>query len=1102
MARQDARLTFDALGRMTRAQDNRYTLTYEYDANGNRKRALSSYYDKNNNLRVIDNWYRYDGMNRIVLSQGVLANGNIQIGTTQGTALAYDAAGNRRQATTYVNGTAVTESYTYDGNNRLTTTAKGGSTTSSRTYDAAGQLLQQVTYSSPGVVSERRTSAYNANGWLTEQNVYNSGNTKTQRTLFTAYDRVGNNTAYQVQVLTGTQYTNYYTTTYAKYDSYKESKVAGTSTCFLAGNTVSSYDVNGNITAVSESFQTSKNRSFVTDQAGHILQKTENGQTQNYFYANEKSLGSSGALSAADFDTNYTPVSAQYPATTPGSYVVSAGDTLRGIALALFGDAQLWYIIADANGLQSDADLQVGQNLTIPNQITNLRNAADTFKPYEPGKIIGDTTPTLPDPPPPKKDGGGCGGVGMIIVAIVAIVATVLTAGALAGAAAQGLGAMWSAGATALGFSTGGTIMAGSFAATAGGFATGLVAGAVGSIVSQGVGIAIGVQDKFSWGAVAVSGLSAGVSASGLGSVVSKAVDGGVAGAMAAAAVSNTITQGVSVAIGLQDHFRWAGVAAAAVGAGVAYGVGRAVNSMMDYDPSKGFNFGKSLVSGSVSGFAGGMTVNALRGGRACATQIAMDGFGNALGNSVVGAMSSNTDSQQETMLEKALRDVVSAKPIDLSKGIQLADTGTVMSDAMNPTEEALVAARKSTFEGIDQTVSENRHPVIDDADKAEAFLKALGQGKSVDDAYATANLVDVKRHVDRLSDLIAANSEDPQRGDWVKTRKVITDALISKDVYFGESIEEILPKGINRMDDSALAKAGTSYTNAKFQNDGGYFGALYENTNTDSGAPTYIFGNRGTESGGAGLRDWLTNFTQAFGFRESQFGQAIKVGVSLYDQLGENLSFTGHSLGGGLAAAQAMATDGRAITFNAEGVSDGTIRRYGLNTDGADQRITALYVNGEVLSRLQDSPVSSAITLGLGTVPKNAFALGGVIGDVFRGEQPNVSSFGLPIVASAQGTRIEMPAVNLTGQQLGAWDRLTDTVSLHFMDYALKSMQTQLQPNGALPSSYLKNISLIWSIYGNSKTLGRSACWVAGGDDKQCRNKSGWPGRARHLCR
>lgn len=94
----------------------------------------------------------------------------------------------------------------------------------SSTYTHNGRSLAQT--SSRG---QNLASSYNANGWLTEQNVFNSSNTKTQSTLFSAYDRVGNNTAYQVQILTGTKYTNYYTTTYAKYDGYKESKVAGTS---------------------------------------------------------------------------------------------------------------------------------------------------------------------------------------------------------------------------------------------------------------------------------------------------------------------------------------------------------------------------------------------------------------------------------------------------------------------------------------------------------------------------------------------------------------------------------------------------------------------------------------------------------------------------------------------------------------------------------------------------------------------------------------------------------------------------------------------------------------------------------------------------------
>src|SRR3954468_22411608 len=94
-------------------------------------------------------------------------------------------------------------------------------------------------------------------------------------------------------------------------------------------------------------------------------------------------------------------MSAQYPAMAPGSYVVGAGDTLRSISLAVFGDPQLWYLIADQNGLRSNTDLKAGQQLVIPNRITNLHNDYQTFQVYAPGMLIGDTSPTLPDPPPP-----------------------------------------------------------------------------------------------------------------------------------------------------------------------------------------------------------------------------------------------------------------------------------------------------------------------------------------------------------------------------------------------------------------------------------------------------------------------------------------------------------------------------------------------------------------------------------------------------------------------------------------------------------------------------------------------------------------------------
>ena len=306
-----------------------------------------------------------------MLSQSVLNAGQIQIGTAQGVALQYDANGNRRVATNYQGGVQVAESYNYDANNRLTTTNRGGQITSSRAYNAAGEVTQTISYSSPGSINERRESTYNVNGQLTQQDVFNGAGGLTQRTIYTGYDGAGNSTSYQTSIYTGTNYTNYYGYEYAKYDGYKEKKVNGSSSYFAPGATTVSLDVNGNTVSVSETFATSKNRSFLTTTPGQILQKTENGQTQYYFYANDKPIGSSGALSAADFDYNYTPVSAQYPGATPGSYVVSQGDTLTSISHAVFGDPQLWYIIADANGLNGNGDLKVGQQLTIPNKITN-----------------------------------------------------------------------------------------------------------------------------------------------------------------------------------------------------------------------------------------------------------------------------------------------------------------------------------------------------------------------------------------------------------------------------------------------------------------------------------------------------------------------------------------------------------------------------------------------------------------------------------------------------------------------------------------------------------------------------------------------------------
>ena len=104
-----------------------------------------------------------------------------------------------------------------------------------------------------------------------------------------------------------------------------------------------------------------------------------------------------------------------------------------------------------------------------------------------------------------------------------------------------------------------------------GGIIGGAINGAIGSIVSQTVGVATGIQEKFSWKSVALAFISVGVGG-GVSQVMGPAQS--MAGAALRGAASSAISQGIGVALGLQDKFSWAAVAAAGVGAGIGHAVG------------------------------------------------------------------------------------------------------------------------------------------------------------------------------------------------------------------------------------------------------------------------------------------------------------------------------------------------------------------------------------------------------------------------------------------------------------------------------------------------------------------------------------------------
>jgi len=100
---------------------------------------------------------------------------------------------------------------------------------------------------------------------------------------------------------------------------------------------------------------------------------------------------------------------------------------------------------------------------------------------------------------------------------------------------------------------------------------------AVGSIVSQGVGVATGIQGKFSWKSVGLAAIGGGVGAGlGLAAGLDKlgAVGSALKNSFVRGATSSVIGQGIGLATGLQSKFSWSGVAAAGVGAFVGAQVG------------------------------------------------------------------------------------------------------------------------------------------------------------------------------------------------------------------------------------------------------------------------------------------------------------------------------------------------------------------------------------------------------------------------------------------------------------------------------------------------------------------------------------------------
>jgi hypothetical protein len=174
----------------------------------------------------------------------------------------------------------------------------------------------------------------------------------------------------------------------------------------------------------------------------------------------------------------------------------------------------------------------------------------------------------------------------------------------------------------------------------------------------------------------------------------------------------NALTQGIGVATGLQNKFDWKGVAVAAVSAGINQAVGQALGGdLLPADqagpvrPAAFAEFGAvgDIARNSIAGFASGVAGAAVRGGKISIGRIAADAFGNALGSSITNGLQM-ASSQQEKLNQ--IQEQQSEKQRESNRFASGAQANAAFASGANGLAERFAAIDRIGASGVDFTAN------------------------------------------------------------------------------------------------------------------------------------------------------------------------------------------------------------------------------------------------------------------------------------------------------------------------------------------------------------------------------------------------------------
>ncbi len=607
------------------------SIDYQYDAVGNiRHTTVEANYTGYQRVRS-DDFYTYDANNRMLINKGSLVNGEININPIQGSSLNYDDAGNVSNALKVENGVLQQYNYVYNTDNQLELISRNGGLLKAIHYDAIGRVDEEHLYDVYGhaagisrmeyvgdLLHSQITHTMQAGTWqLTGKNDY-------------AYDAVGN-----LLHIDSLSYENnawvqrYHNYSYEHWDSYLQSSDAAAQSVnggpLTFGASTRYYNGNGQLFKVIDAQADGSGLSNSADYKISTLEgirarKDINGQT-HYLTLAGKTIGDlkldkegrqslnvyGGFTPTGSHQQNRSPAASlwgfgspesenfiygdgvMFPAAnettnailanTPqdniGTYLVKSGDNLDNIALQVYGDSSLWYLIADVNGITdrlATNQLHSGQRLIIPPVATRQHQNNATHHVLSSAELIGDTSATLPLPAGPTVASPQAQHTKhhslfkKIALAAVTVIVTVLAAAAfatLAGVigASAGLGSI---------FNLGMKVLAGQAMGMAGSLAAGFTAGVAGSLASQGLANLLSMQKGWDLKGSLATGLATAASAGILQELSASKIYTNLLGKLNKLSPSNfslasaaqmmeedAVSQGVSLSLQNHQHFNW-----------------------------------------------------------------------------------------------------------------------------------------------------------------------------------------------------------------------------------------------------------------------------------------------------------------------------------------------------------------------------------------------------------------------------------------------------------------------------------------------------------------------------------------------------------------